>query len=65
MLITFVVLVFLVLELRVSAAKLVVRHVAVDLPFVQVFHVGFIGEAGVSSDDSTLLIKCSRQCQTF
>src|SRR5690606_39570487 len=55
-LVTLAVLVFLVLVLRGATAEFVVRHVAVDLPFVQVLHVGFVGEAGISGNDGTLLI---------
>lgn len=44
LLMTFAVFVFLVLELRISTAEPVVWHVAVDLPFVQVLHVGFVYE---------------------
>ncbi len=47
---TLAILVFLVLELRVATAEFVVRHVAVDLPFVRVLHVGFVGEAGIGGD---------------
>ena len=50
------VFVFLILELRIPAAELVVRYVAVDLPFVQVPHVGFVGEAGVGGDHGALLV---------
>ena len=48
------VFVLLVLELRISASEFVVRDVAVDLAFVQVLHVGFVGEAGVGGNDGTL-----------
>ena len=59
------VFVFLVVELRIPAAELVVRHVTVNPPFVQVFHVGFIGEASVSSDHSPLLIDVFDNAQLF
>lgn len=55
-LMAFAVFVFLVLELRVATAEFVIGHVAVDLPFVQVLHVGFIGEAGVGRNDGALLV---------
>jgi hypothetical protein len=45
------VFVFLISELRISATELVIRDIAIDLPFVQILHVGFISEAGISSND--------------
>ena len=57
------VFVFLVLELRVATAEFVVGHVAVDLPFVQVLHIGFVGEAGIRSDDSTSLVTAVSNAQ--
>lgn len=50
------VLVFLLGKPRVPATELIVRHIAVDLPLVQVLHIGFIGEASVSGDDGALLV---------
>jgi len=50
------VFVFLVLELRVATAEFVVGHVAVDLPFVQVLHIGFVGEAGIGGNGGALLV---------
>jgi len=47
---------FLVLELRVPAPESVIRHVTIDLPFVQVLHVGFVGEAGIGGNDDALLV---------
>ena len=35
------VFVFLVGELRILAAELIIGDVAIDLPFVQVLHIGF------------------------
>ena len=61
----FAVLVLLVLELRVPAAELVVRHVAVDPVLVQVLHVGFVGETGVSGDHRALLVDTLGDTQPF
>lgn len=50
------VLVFLVLEFRIPAAKPVVRNIPVYLSLMQILYVSFVGEAGVGSNNSALLI---------
>jgi len=50
------VFVFLVGELRISAAELVIGDVAVDLLFVQILHVSFIGKASVGGHDGAFLV---------
>ncbi|WP_241263418.1 hypothetical protein, partial [Parahaliea mediterranea] len=54
-LMAFAVFLLLTLETRISRPELVVRDVAVDLSIVQVFHVGFVGEAGVCGNDGLLV----------
>ena len=55
-LVAFAVLVLLILELRIAAPEFVVGHVAIDLALMQVFHIHFVGEAGVGGDDGALLV---------
>lgn len=57
------VFVFLAGELGISAAELIIRDVAIDLLFVKVLHISFIGEAGIRSDDSAFLIDVFRNPQ--
>src|SRR5690554_7928898 len=62
-LVTLAVFVFLMRELGIPAAEPVVRNVAVDLPFMQVLHIGFVGEAGVGGYYSALLVDVVRDAQ--
>jgi len=64
-LVAFAVLVLLVLELWIAAPELVVGNVAVDLTFVQVLHVRFVGEAGIGGDDGALLVDVLGNAQLF
>ncbi|BBI50700.1 hypothetical protein HORIV_31210 [Vreelandella olivaria] len=57
------VFVFLVGELRISAAELVIRDVAIDLLLVQVLHISFIGKACICGDGGAFLIDVFRNPQ--
>jgi len=56
---------FLVCELGITASEVVVRDVTVDLMFVQVLHIGFVGEAGVGGHDRAGLIDVVGDAQLF
>ncbi len=38
---------FLIGKLGISTSELIVRDVAIDLVFMQILHVGFVGKAGI------------------
>ena len=59
------ILVFLMGELGITAAELVVRHIAVDLAFMQVLHIRFVGEAGVGGDNRAGFINVVGDAQFF
>ncbi len=52
-------------ELGVSATKLVVGDVGVDVVVTQVLHVAFVGEAGVGGDDDFVFIIGCRSNRAF
>ena len=56
---------FLVCELGITASEAVVRDVTVDLMFVQVLHIGFVGEAGVGGYDRAGLIDVVGNTELF
>jgi len=57
--------IFLLRELRIAAAEAIVRDVAVDLLFMQVVRVGFVGEAGISGDNRAGFINVLGDSQLF
>ena len=59
------VLVFPLGDLRITAAKAIVRDVTVDLLLMQVLHVGFVGEACVGGHDRAGLINIIGDAQLF
>jgi len=60
---SFSVFVFLLDKPGVTAAELVVGDVAVDVVFIEVAHVAFIGKAGVGGDDDPFFIQIVAQPQ--
>lgn len=40
----------LMLELWISRSELIIRDVAIDVIFMQILHVGFVGKTGIGGD---------------
>jgi len=59
------VLIFLLGELRITAAESVVWDVTVDLLLMQILHVRFVGEARVGGDNCAGLINIFGNAQLF
>ena len=55
------VFIFLLRELRVATAKAVVRDVTIDPLFMQILHIGFVGEAGIGCHNRAGVDRCCRQ----
>ena len=62
---TLAVLGFLAGKLRIAAAKAVVGDVAINVLFMQVLHVGFVGKTSIGRDNRASLINIVSDTQLF
>ena len=55
----------LLIECCITFAELVIRNIGINLLFMQVLHVGFVGIAGIGRYHRTCLIDIAGQAQAF